>query len=157
MNIQVPIKAEVWTDDTVERLTKLWAEGYSESTVGQMLGLSRGQVSGKLARLNLPTPERKLSRAGAPRSARKAESAPKRKKSLFEMFVPRPEHDMAEKALHIAFLDLQPHHCRYPYGNGPYTFCGHPQVAGSSYCDDHKTFTCQIQAVNAVRISEMSA
>lgn len=26
---------------------------------------------------------------------------------------------------------------RYPFGTGPYTFCGNPQCADSSYCDPH--------------------
>lgn len=38
--------------------------------------------------------------------------------------------------LHVNLLDLQPEQCRWPYGEGPYTFCGHPAVFGS-YCGPH--------------------
>ena len=39
--------------------------------------------------------------------------------------------------LHKSLIDLGPNDCRYPYGDGPYTFCGHPQMEGRSYCGSH--------------------
>lgn len=39
--------------------------------------------------------------------------------------------------LHVTLMDLQPNGCRYPYGDGPFTFCGHPWLIGASYCVDH--------------------
>jgi GcrA cell cycle regulator len=39
---------------------------------------------------------------------------------------------------HIALTDLAPADCRYPYGEAvPFTFCGHPKLADSSYCAPH--------------------
>lgn len=38
--------------------------------------------------------------------------------------------------LHVSLLDLEPETCRWPYGEGPFTFCGHPAVFGS-YCGPH--------------------
>lgn len=35
-------------------------------------------------------------------------------------------------------LDLESGDCRYPFGDGPIVFCGHPAVDGSSYCLPHK-------------------
>jgi GcrA cell cycle regulator len=41
----------------------------------------------------------------------------------------------------ISLTELEPGDCRYPYGgdkeNEPITFCGHPRLAGSSYCAPH--------------------
>lgn len=38
---------------------------------------------------------------------------------------------------HVSLLDLQQGgDCRWPYGDGPFTFCGHPAVFGS-YCGPH--------------------
>lgn len=37
----------------------------------------------------------------------------------------------------IPLLDLAPHDCRYPYGDRDFTFCGHPKMPGSSYCEAH--------------------
>jgi GcrA cell cycle regulator len=42
---------------------------------------------------------------------------------------------------HLALIDLEDDHCRYPYGGEAdgeaITFCGHPRRAGSSYCNSH--------------------
>lgn len=44
-----------WTDERVEKLTKLWAEGLSASQIAAQLGgVSRNAVIGKVHRLNLP-------------------------------------------------------------------------------------------------------
>jgi GcrA cell cycle regulator len=41
----------------------------------------------------------------------------------------------------VSLLELDASDCRYPYGGDredePITFCGHPQLAGSSYCAAH--------------------
>ena len=34
-------------------------------------------------------------------------------------------------------LDLEPHHCRWPVGDGPFAFCGDRKVPGKSYCAGH--------------------
>lgn len=39
--------------------------------------------------------------------------------------------------LHLNLLDLKRHHCRWPYGEDPFTFCGQPVLDGS-YCFAHK-------------------
>lgn len=38
---------------------------------------------------------------------------------------------------HVALLELEQHQCRWPYGDGPYTFCGHDALPVSSYCEYH--------------------
>lgn len=44
-----------WTDERVEQLTKLWADGFSASQIAaQMGGVSRNAVIGKVHRLHLP-------------------------------------------------------------------------------------------------------
>jgi len=39
--------------------------------------------------------------------------------------------------IQLDILDLEPGNCRWPYGDHPVTFCGHPQVPSSSYCAAH--------------------
>ena len=45
----------------------------------------------------------------------------------------------------LAFCDLEPGDCRYPYGGEregeAYAFCGHPRIARSSYCRAHHALT----------------
>jgi hypothetical protein len=43
--------------------------------------------------------------------------------------------------LHKSLADLGRNDCRYPYGEGPYTFCGNPQREGHSYCGPHFALT----------------
>jgi GcrA cell cycle regulator len=45
----------------------------------------------------------------------------------------------------LAFADLEPGDCRYPYGGErdgeAYAFCGHPRISRSSYCGPHHALT----------------
>lgn len=36
-----------------------------------------------------------------------------------------------------SIFDLMPSNCRYPIGNGPFTFCGAEALWPSSYCEKH--------------------
>lgn len=42
--------------------------------------------------------------------------------------------------LALSILQLTDAVCRYPSGDGPFTFCGHPVQPGSPYCAPHHTF-----------------
>ncbi len=42
-----------------------------------------------------------------------------------------------EVALVQNLFDLEPHHCRWPIGDGPYAYCGCQRSPGSSYCTKH--------------------
>jgi GcrA cell cycle regulator len=39
--------------------------------------------------------------------------------------------------LNLSLVDLDSGQCHWPYGDGPFTFCGHPQLPGFSYCGPH--------------------
>jgi GcrA cell cycle regulator len=39
--------------------------------------------------------------------------------------------------LGIRCEELEPPHCRWPYGDGPIVFCGHPRRPGHPYCESH--------------------
>lgn len=43
------------------------------------------------------------------------------------------------KPRHLKLEALEPNDCRWPFGDGPFTFCGHPKAFGSSYCEHHKS------------------
>lgn len=66
-----------WTDERVEQLKKLWAEGLSASQIAAQLGgVSRNAVIGKVHRLHLPG-RAKSGGSRAPRAKRPATSAPR--------------------------------------------------------------------------------
>src|ERR1700750_2177262 len=83
-----------WTDERIERLKKMWAQGATASQIADELGgVSRNAVIGKAHRLGLeqrPSPvkpgEEKESKRGAPPSA----AAPPPKAPRAEMPSARP-------------------------------------------------------------------
>ena len=68
-----------WTDERVERLTKLWAEGLSASQIAAQLGgVSRNAVIGKVHRLNLPGRVKAGGNAAPARTPKRPSAAPAR-------------------------------------------------------------------------------
>jgi GcrA cell cycle regulator len=57
--------------------------------------------------------------------------------------------------LHLTLLELEPGQCRYPHGDGPFTFCGHPQAAGRPYCGPHAALTVDIERIPTRRRAQM--
>jgi GcrA cell cycle regulator len=43
-----------WTDDDIQRLRTLWAEGHSTAEIGRRMGVSKNAIVGKAHRLDLP-------------------------------------------------------------------------------------------------------
>jgi hypothetical protein len=109
-----------WTAAAVETLKQLRDARWSCGEIAAHFGLSRGAVSGKLWRLGgqtaRPRPRVRVKVVKRPPAAIVCEAPP-------------------EGA--VDFLDLEDGHCRYPYGGGPFTFCGMPRRDGSSYCAAH--------------------
>ena len=54
--------ANVWNDERLESLKKLWSEGLSISQIGEALGVSRNSIAGKAHRLGLPKRPSPISR-----------------------------------------------------------------------------------------------
>lgn len=142
-----------WDDAAVDLLTKLWSEGDSAGLIARRLGCSRSAIIGKVHRLNLPprittrslewgsygalTREEKAARQAARCALRKSKSRPMIFSLRKEPKPPTPEVIIVEpEARMVPLLDLAPGDCRYPFGNGPYFFCGHPATRGP-YCDRH--------------------
>ncbi|SSC65494.1 GcrA family cell cycle regulator [Ciceribacter selenitireducens] len=67
-----------WTDERVERLKRLWAEGLSASQIAAQLGgVSRNAVIGKVHRLNLPGRAKAGGSTTASRAAKRPAPAPR--------------------------------------------------------------------------------
>lgn len=130
-----------WTDEKIDELKKHFAEGLSAALIAQEMGLTRNAVIGKLSRLGL------TSANGYPRHVNKTEVRKARKsggatpKSEPKQ-ISLPMLAVADVVpLHVGFDDLKYGQCRYPYGDGPFTFCGCESVEGGSYCLPHKMLT----------------
>ncbi len=147
-----------WTDERVELLKKLWAEGLSASQIaGRLGGVTRNAVIGKVHRLGLSgratTSRMKTHR---PRN-RVIGTTPKRTtKSRFantgnpalralyngdaEPFSPPKEELVIPVAERKTIQTLEENHCRWPIGDpqsADFHFCGRPKVPGLPYCEHH--------------------
>jgi len=141
----------VWTPQKIERLRELWPDPrLTTEDIGRELGgLTKGAVLGKAHRLDLgykPSNHPNM-RYGRPPKAR----TPRPQKPKFnfgsvwgpspkaesDAFVPRAADIVS---LQKTILELREGDCRWPEGDGPFTFCGHPAVRDKSYCASH----CQI-------------
>lgn len=148
-----------WTEERVEVLKKLWAEGHSASQIAKELGgVTRNAVIGKVHRLGLSgraTPSRPVKRP--PRLAR-----PKpRLQPDGSVVTPKPAKRIAadeplrtsEKAALVAalppqrlsdgeaatILTLRDSMCKWPIGDPAdpkFAFCGRKSTSGP-YCAEH--------------------
>ena len=138
-----------WSDDRIERLKKLWANGMSGSWVAAALGVSRNAVLGKVHRLGLmgtkprraPKSPEELVAARKLRAARSNDTrlGRRREARLANPIPAKPARPLVCEAVeprHVDLLDLEPGDCRWAYGEGPYTFCATPKFHGS-YCATH--------------------
>jgi len=150
-----------WTDERVELLKKLWADGLSASQIAAELGgVTRNAVIGKVHRLGL------AGRAKAPSSAaprpRKARTHPHMLRvgraairgntalaHAYELEV-EPEPELVDNVIPMGqrrtLLELNEETCRWPIGDPgqpDFFFCGGQPVAGLPYCAYHSRVAYQ--------------
>jgi GcrA cell cycle regulator len=140
-----------WTEEHDAALRKLHAESVPYGLIAQTIGgVSKSAIAGRIRRLGLAimaprlTSEerlcrqreahRKYNRSRAPIDFNTKRAARERGPDPGYM----PIADLAEVApLHISLCDLTPKTCRWPYGDGPFTFCGCEKNDGGPYCYAH--------------------
>lgn len=140
-----------WTDDRIEKLRKLWADGLSASECARHIGggFSRNAVIGKVTRLGLPGRKVKVRRPANDRwntEDRRMERGEKPFKQAVIRAKPNwraealPDTPATDVATITSILDLEPHHCRWPIGDPKqhgFGFCGCKKVEGLPYCNAH--------------------
>lgn len=141
-----------WTDDRVEILKKLWAEGLSASQIAtQMGGVTRNAVIGKVHRLGLS------GRATPTKPSRGIEnvpSVPHTPKLLDDKLDIKPI--LADPAFSTPIIldtgdkttlpTLSKNMCKWPNGDpasDDFHFCGQPSPSGRSYCAYHAQMAFQ--------------
>ena len=111
----------VWTDERLEELKKLWAQGLSISQIGEALGVSRNAIAGKAHRVGLPKRPSPISK-------------PKAEKPKVEPVV--EEQDLPLR-LELRQLVWSRSKCCWPTGDpkkNRFVFCGDTVVPGKPYC-----------------------
>jgi GcrA cell cycle regulator len=138
-----------WTAERDEMLKRLWADGYSASLIADQLAngreLTRCAVIGRVHRLKLPRrkqpplqhkPYRRVN-GKPPRRPQPPPSPPPLRPSVLRPAAPVPSPPPAPDMRKLPLLQLEPHHCRFPEGDGPFLFCGADTHEGKVYCDFH--------------------
>ncbi len=161
-----------WTDERVEQLKKLWAEGLSASQIAKQLGgVTRNAVIGKVHRLGLSgraTPSRPTRRAAKPSRPRTttastapARAAPRPSPSA----PPAPVEAPVEPAVlpsgdYATVLTLRDSMCKWPIGDpssSNFRFCGRKTGESSTYCDAHANMAYQPSQKRRRRTSDAAA
>lgn len=154
--------SETWTQDRVDNLTRLWGEGFSCAQIaGDLGGVSRNAVIGKIHRLGLnepsfkkqPKPEKKAKAPKQPRDRKRQGNHHAVMKIVAGGHGSTRVIQSSESAqiaklrcveiiplnLTLAELD-QATQCHYIPGDD-LLYCGHPKREGSAYCAPHH-FLC---------------
>lgn len=150
----------IWTADDDDKLKNLYADRLSCAEIaGHFDGKTRNSIIGRVHRLKLPLRGRPRPRrmeplfrpweeAGVSRRTfyrdKAGPRAAKPPKPIVERKarVPKPPREEIElrcdaiDPLSIPLSDLHANQCRWPYGDGPFTFCGH-EIFQGSYCGGH--------------------
>ena len=164
-----------WTDERVEKLKKLWADGLSASQIAAQLGgVSRNAVIGKVHRLSLPGRAKSGGSASAARTKR-ATSAPRApnyasraavrtvtrsagavalKQELSVAAVEevdiRPIEDVVVPiSRNLVLTELTERTCKWPIGDPlheDFRFCGNHSGESSPYCKYHARLAFQPSA-----------
>ena len=117
-------KPNVWTDDRLEGLKKLWSQGLSISQIGEALGVSRNSIAGKAHRMGLPKRPSPISRS---------------KVAKPKIVVPEMPKELPLR-LELRQLEWSRSKCCWPTGDPKkigFVFCGDTVVPGKPYCLPH--------------------
>lgn len=155
----------IWAPEHSDALRDCLSRGMSYGQAADAINarfgteFTRNAAIGRAKRLGLKTASVRKVLPRPRRPARWGEPAPKAPQKTAAQKVVRPVASVAPAAPApdlvkpvklrcvgirprlLAFADLEPGDCRYPYGGEKegeaYAFCGHPRIPHSSYCRPH--------------------
>lgn len=129
-----------WHPEHDAEVIRLHGTGLSYRAIGQAIGKTLSAVSGRLRRLGLAKPRTYLTPEERKRRKRQWDRdhrtrAQDRQKTS-SPFAVRELIEISPR--HVTLLDLERNECRWPYGDGPFTFCGCATEDGKPYCLPHR-------------------
>jgi GcrA cell cycle regulator len=132
-----------WTDERVEQLKKLWAEGLSASQIARTMGdVTRNAVIGKIHRLG-------MSGRGSPGRSDRPRHVTMPKPSVKPVLV-KPatveEPVVLENGDFATVMTIGDHMCKWPIGDpgdSDFRFCGRNAKPGLPYCEGHAQLAYQ--------------
>ncbi len=159
-----------WTEERVEALRKLWAEGLSASQIAAQLGgVSRNAVIGKVHRLKLssrgratsaparqkkpaqPTTTKVPARPVVPARPSNPTIGANALQAQFDVQplarqMPRPVENVVPISRHLQLVQLNEHTCKWPNGDPlaeDFHFCGNESMESGPYCRFHARIAFQ--------------
>jgi GcrA cell cycle regulator len=150
-----------WTDERVETLKKLWADGLSASQIAAELGgVTRNAVIGKVHRLGLsgraksptsaaPRPRKPRSHSHMLRVSRGSIRGNNALAAAYDVEI-EAEPELVDNVIPLGqrrtLLELTEETCRWPIGDpgqADFFFCGGHTVSGLPYCAYHSRVAYQ--------------
>jgi hypothetical protein len=140
----------IWSEKQIDLLRKGCAEGMSYSLLAAEINretgsqFTRNACIGKAQRIGCRVVQRlRNPHVEARKVQRRRPKGAPRPRLLDGSLLPDlqtveayEESAPPAEFLGIAFMDLEPGHCRFPRGENPILFCGQPKMQESSYCRD---------------------
>jgi GcrA cell cycle regulator len=157
-----------WNDERVELLKKLWTDGLSASQIaGELGGVTRNAVIGKVHRLGLSGRARSPSSSSAPRVRKVAPRpavttrpvmssghvrgntalAPQMREEIAYVPVIRIEEEVVvAMSRRVQIMELREGMCKWPMGDPQqqdFVYCGADSGFGKTYCTHHANIAYQ--------------
>ena len=143
-----------WTEDRVEILSTLWAEGLSASQIATKLGgVTRNAVIGKVHRLGLSGRVKPKRKAKAPTA--RTTTTPRKRQPVRRRVAPKPapaptpaplEAKRLPSGEFATILTITESLCKWPIGDptsADFRFCGRGTDKGEPYCKSHAQLAYQ--------------
>ena len=147
---------KLWAEADDQQLRQLAEAGKSFSEIGAAIGRTRNACIGRAHRIGVIKGDTKepsqhpdavrarAARAGLPQPPRPPRApverlfAPKQD-NIPQPLYPQPEASTTAFGTPRPLLDLEPHHCRFPWGerDGVHLFCCADRLPGKAWCVEH--------------------
>lgn len=133
-----------WTDERIEKVKRLWADGFSAARIAGLIGTTRNSVIGKVNRLNLLRRDNRPTRKPRPPRRKTTVTIHRPKVATIDPPAAPPPVEIWEPAPdpagNLTVLDLTAYTCKWPIGDvgqPGFTFCGARPIVGLPYCAYH--------------------
>ena len=135
------MSTSVWSNDRVDYLKTLWAQGLSATEVAGRLGaVTRNAVLGKLHRLGLLSASAGLRPSRRCQIARPKRVRPQAAAAVATIADEEPAPFLFADGKFVTLRTVSDQMCRWPQGDPEaedFHLCGHTRQAGSCYCGVH--------------------
>ncbi len=135
-----------WTDELRDRVRTLWPTNSSGQIsvifIGEGHPFTRNAIVGQAHRLGLTRKQKSEPHIRAPRTSPIRMSRVNSNSNVLRITKSQQSQQYKLRCVeieprHLSLVELEQGDCRYPYGDGPFTFCGHPVKDGTSWCVPH--------------------